>query len=179
MRTLIVYESMFGNTRHLAEVIASEWRAGGQDVMLVPAAEAPSDLTGFDIVAIGAPTHAHSLPAPASRTQAATWAADPSKALTLTPDAEHEGVREWLDRVIPPQSSPRVAVFSTRADIPRIFAGSATAAITKRLHKRDVVVADHEDFLVALDNRLASGEDQRARTWAQSLLPVSTPEAER
>ena len=81
MDALIVYESMFGNTRRLAEAIGDMLRAGGIDVTITPAREAPSDLSDYQLVVVGAPTHAHSLPRPDSRSEAAQWAADANKKL--------------------------------------------------------------------------------------------------
>jgi hypothetical protein len=68
--------------------------------------------------------------------------------------------------------SPRFAIFSTRADIPRIFAGDAAAAIAKRLRRRGAEVDARADFHVDLHNRLSDGEETRAREWATKLIAV-------
>jgi hypothetical protein len=172
MNTLIVYESLFGNTRLIAETIAQTLRASGDEVTEASAAEAPADVTGFDLVVIGAPTHAHSLPRPSSRTEGAKWADDPHKDLTLEPGALQSGVREWLQDVTFSEPKPRFAAYSTRADTPRIFAGDASAAIGRLLGKLDARIATHEAFLVDSGSRLLPGEQQRAREWALTLLPV-------
>ena len=41
MNALIVYESMFGNTRKLAEAIADALQTTGVDATIMPAHEAP------------------------------------------------------------------------------------------------------------------------------------------
>jgi hypothetical protein len=173
MDALIVYESMFGNTRRLAEAIADSLETAGVDVTTVPAREAPSDLSDYQLVVVGAPTHAHSLPRPNSRSEAAQWAADPTKNLTLEAEAEagSPGVREWL-KGVSLVGSPRFAVFSTRVDIPRIFSGDACNAIAKGLRRRLADVDARADFLVGLDSNLLDGEVDRAREWAGSLSPV-------
>jgi hypothetical protein len=171
MDALIVYESMFGNTRRLAEAIADSLETAGVDVTIAPAREAPSDLSDYQLVVVGAPTHAHSLPRPKSRTEAAQWAADPTKELTLEAEAGSPGVREWLEGVSL-VGSPRFAVFSTRVDIPRIFSGDACTAIAKGLRRRLADVDARADFLVGLDSNLLDGEVDRAREWAGSLTPV-------
>jgi len=171
MNALIVYESMFGNTRKLAEAIAEELQAAGVHATIMTAHKAPPDLSDYRLVIVGAPTHAHSLPRPKSRTEATEWAADPTKKLTLEPAATERGVREWLEGVTL-VGSPRFAAFSTRADIPRIFAGDACAAIAKGLRRHLADVDAHADFLVGLDNHLVDGEEDRAREWAGSLIPV-------
>src|SRR4051812_43047384 len=113
MNALIVYESMFGSTRIIAEAMAAELRVGGTDTTVVPAGEAPVDVRGYPLVIVGAPTHAHGLPGEQSRKQAVEWAADPAKNLALEPNAAQAGVREWLGRVAPTRDS-RFAAFSTR-----------------------------------------------------------------
>jgi hypothetical protein len=174
MNALIVYESMFGNTRKLAEAIADAMKEGGVDTAILPAHKAPSDLSDYRLVVVGAPTHAHSLPRPKSRIEAAEWAADPTKKLTLELTASSTGVREWLDDVML-VGDPRFVVFSTRVDIPRIFTGDACAAIAKGLRRHLASVDAHADFLVGLDNHLVDGEEDRAREWAGSLIPVPNP----
>ena len=171
MNALIVYESMFGNTRTLAEAIADALRTTGTDTTITPAHEAPADLSDYGLVIVGAPTHAHSLPRPKSRTEAAEWAADPTKELSLEPTAESSGVREWLEGVML-VGNPRFAVFSTRVDMPRIFTGDACTSIAKGLRRHLADVDSREDFLVSLDNHLADGEEDRAREWASGLVPV-------
>lgn len=171
MNALIVYESMFGNTRTIAEAIAHGLRDAGVDVSLTLAYDAPADLSDYSLVIVGAPTHAHSLPRAKSRSEAVAWAADPTKNLALEPMAQATGVREWLERVML-VGNPRFAVFSTRADIPSIFSGDACKAIAKGLGRRLAQVDDHADFLVGLDNRLRDGEETRAREWASTLVPL-------
>ena len=130
MNALIVYESMFGNTRRLAEAMAEALETSGADVTVSPACDAPADLSDYTLVVVGAPTHAHSLPRPKSRAEAAEWAVDPTKKLSLEEKARATGVREWLEGIML-VGNPRFAVFSTRVDIPRIFSGDAAAAITE------------------------------------------------
>lgn len=171
MNALIVYESMFGNTRRIAEAIADGLKNAGVDVTLTLAYEAPADLSDYALVIVGAPTHAHSLPRAKSRSEAVTWAADPTKDLALEPMARAAGVREWLERVML-VGDPHFAVFSTRANIPSIFSGDACKAIAKGLRQRLAEVAAHTDFLVDLDSRLLEGEETRAREWASGLTPL-------
>ncbi|WP_374313797.1 flavodoxin family protein [Microbacterium sp.] len=171
MNALIVYESMFGNTRKIVEAIADRLRAADVEVTVSLAYDAPADLSDYELVIVGAPTHAHSLPRPKSRSEAAVWAADPTKELVLEPMAQASGVREWLQRIML-VGDPRFAVFSTRADIPSIFSGDAGKAISKGLRRRLARVESHADFLVGLDNRLLEGEEMRAREWASELVPL-------
>ncbi|MHA7239049.1 flavodoxin family protein [Arthrobacter sp. TMS1-12-1] len=177
MNTLVVYESMFGNTRMIAEAVAEALRSSGSAVTVATAAEAPAQVSGYDLVVVGAPTHAHTLPQASSRKEAASWADDGDRDLTLEAGAMRPGMREWLERVTVSPPEPRFAAFSTRADFPRIFAGDATAAIRRRLHRRNLPLAAREDFLVDSDSHLVQGEQERARAWALTLVPVASRQA--
>ena len=171
MNALIVYESMFGNTRKVADAIREGLGSSGVEATVMTAVLAPVDLGEYDLVIVGAPTHAHTLPQPTTRIQSGAWADDPEKNLRLEPGAHEPGVREWLERIAIPDST-RFAAFSTRVDIPRIFAGDAAATIAKRLHKRGIDVTAHADFLVDRDSHLLRGEEQRAQEWATHLTAV-------
>src|SRR5664280_2473877 len=67
MRAIVVYESMFGKTRRVAEAIADALR----DVMEVQLLRADTardvGLEGTDLVVVGAPTHAWGMPRPGTR----------------------------------------------------------------------------------------------------------------
>jgi hypothetical protein len=165
MTAVVLYESMFGNTRQIAHAIG-DGLSDFTDVRVEPASAGP-DLA-VDLVVIGAPTHAHSLPRASSRKDAAKWAADPEQHLDLDPDASKPGVREWIESL---STAPAAwAAFGTRVDVPRIFAGDASAGIERRirrLHSRPV--AESECFLVTTKNALVDGELDRAREWGRSL----------
>lgn len=83
-RVTIVYESMFGSTRKVAEAIA---RGLGPrtTTRVVRVSEAPDSIVDADLVIIGAPTHAHGLSRPESRAEAAKWAADPERDSSSSP----------------------------------------------------------------------------------------------
>ena len=102
MSALIVYESMFGNTRRIAEAIMRALEEDGVDVTITHAAEAPTDVSHFELVVIGSPTHAHTLPLPASRAQAAVWAEDTEKG----PAPRAWGARNWGARVAGARDTP-------------------------------------------------------------------------
>lgn len=168
MRALVVYESMFGNTRAVAEAIAKGLESAGATATVAAAGTDP-DPAGYDLVVVGAPTHAHTLPQASSRGEAATWAKDPTKALTLEPAARGAGVREWIAGLGALEPAPRFAAFATRVDMPRIFTGDASTSIAKRLKKAGVGGVEKECYLVSTVNVLVDGEADRAAAWAASL----------
>ncbi|MEV4666208.1 flavodoxin domain-containing protein [Microbacterium sp. LWO12-1.2] len=163
---VIVYESMFGSTRRIAEAVASGMK-DRIDVTIVSAADAPPRVS-CDVLVIGAPTHAHSLSRPSSRAEAGVWARDHGKRLTLEPGAGATGVREWLEGA--PEARLGYAAFDTRVDMPKIFTGAASSAIAKRLTKAGLNrLSPPESYLVDKDSHLLDGELERARAWGDAL----------
>jgi flavodoxin len=62
MRTLIAYFSKFGNTRRLAETMAETTKQAGDTRVISIDQLAASDFDGVDLVVMGSPTHAFTLP---------------------------------------------------------------------------------------------------------------------
>ncbi|MFC7494504.1 MULTISPECIES: flavodoxin family protein [unclassified Nocardioides] len=166
MQALVVYESMFGNTRTLARAVADGLLAAGAQVTVSPVDEVdPTTLTEYDVVVAGAPTHALSLPRPSTREDAARQGA---------PTPPETGLREWLGQLEPTVGArPRFAVFDTRigTGVARHFTGSAarrTARTLRGLHR--TLADDPMSFYVeATTGPLAAGEEIRARAWGGRL----------
>jgi hypothetical protein len=169
VNVLIVYESMYGNTRRIAEHIALGMH--DDDVTVVPVAGADARLVGgADLLVVGAPTHAHGLSRPVTRADATAKAATD---LTVEPGAEGDGVREWLDG--PTTVRPGLAAaFDTRVDGASLLTGRASRAIDRQLRRHDHdVVAEPESFLVDRHNHLLPGEAERARGWGAAIRAVA------
>jgi flavodoxin len=62
MRTLIAYFSKFGNTRRVAQAIAETLKRAGETRVIGIDQLAASDFAGVDLVVMGSPTHAFSVP---------------------------------------------------------------------------------------------------------------------
>jgi hypothetical protein len=168
MKALVIYESMFGNTRKIAEAIG---RGLGSlhDVTVVAVADAsPEVLAPADLIVVGSPTHVHGLPRPKSRAGAVAMTRKPGSALVLEPHAEGTGIREWLSSV--PPSHATAAAFDTRMTMAAFLTGRASRRIHRALRKRGYTMAVHaESFLVNGENELVAGEEDRAVTWGQHL----------
>jgi hypothetical protein len=168
MRAVVVYESMFGNTEELARDIANGLSRIGADVTVVEVgAVRPDDLSGCDLLVVGAPTHALSLSRPSTREDAVRQGASASRAGL--------GVREWLatlDAAYPSESArPPVAVFDTRADKARHLPGSAAKRAARILRAQGFRVVDRSSFYVAgTAGPPVDGERARAGEWAAGLL---------
>ncbi|MDQ2698136.1 MAG: flavodoxin domain-containing protein [Actinomycetota bacterium] len=163
----IVFESMFGHTRTIAEAIADGIRPHRQ-VELVPIGEARDLSADIGTLIVGAPTHAHGLSRPESRAEAVTWAMNEQKHLHLDESASEPGIREWLAERMP--RPRRFAAFDTRVDMPRLFTGSAASAIDRRLAKTGADrLSDPVSFFVDRDSALEDGQIDRAREWGAEL----------
>jgi len=170
MKTLVIYESMYGNTHAIATQIALGCQRSG-DVKVVPVGEADAQLVDWaDLVVVGGPTHAHGMTSSASRKSAQEVTQKPDSPLELDPDAAGPGLRDWLRDLGQVAGTPAVA-FDTRVDAPAIVTGRASRGIAKRLRQHGFrMVAEPESFLVTKDNQLVEGEAGRAVEWASSVL---------
>ncbi len=172
MSALVIYESIYGNTRAVAEAIAE----GLGEVRVLPIREAPGHLRGHELVVIGGPTHIHGMATTRSREAAVDALREDGSEHQIEPGAaEAPGLRAWL-RDLPEGPDVKVAAFDTRLDRSPWLTGAASRGIAKRLRQRRYDVVDCESFLVEeSEGPLAEGELDRARAWGSklaSLLPV-------
>ena len=152
MKTIVIYASRYGNTRKVAEAIASALQPRGSTLLLA-ADDTPGYLPqGTDLVIIGGPTEQHGMTEVIARLFA-----------RLGTDA---------------LSGVAAAAFDTRLRWPRWLSGSAAAGITHRLRAAGArVIAPEESFFIkgAMGTgghdtaELDAGELERAAAWAVSL----------
>ncbi|HEV7204181.1 MAG TPA: flavodoxin domain-containing protein [Jatrophihabitans sp.] len=172
MRAAVVYESMYGNTRAIAEAVAAGL-APSMPVSVVPVRDALSgaaveELRALDLLVIGGPTHAWGMSRPSTRRGAVEAAAKPGSALVAEPGADGPGVREWLDRMR--CVATRVAVFDTHFAAPAGLSGSAARRIARRVRRLGFeLAAPPVQFLVTKQNTLVDGEVGHATEWGRSL----------
>jgi hypothetical protein len=134
MKALVIYESMFGSTRKIAESI-SAGLAGDSTVAIASVRDADARSVDLaDLIVLGAPTHVHGLSMPATRAVAGAMAKDPGRHLELDEHAMDIGMREWLESI--PPSTTLYAAFDTRRNMPRILTGAASVTIAKVLGRR-------------------------------------------
>ncbi|MET8540262.1 flavodoxin domain-containing protein [Kitasatospora sp. NPDC004799] len=177
MHTVIVYESMYGNTREIAEAIAEGVREADPQAAVdcLPVAEADADLTRTaDLLVVGGPTHMRSMSTGLSRRMAASAeghkAGHEAAAAEARETVEGPGLRSWFHDLPDTEPGTHAAAFDTRVAMPR--AGGAADGIAHRLsrHHYDVVV-EPEGFLVKdADGPLRAGERERARAWGTGLV---------
>jgi hypothetical protein len=167
MKAVVVYESMYGNTHLVADVIATSLGAT-MDVRVLPLDRAtPDDVGDADLVVVGAPTHVHGMSRPSTR-KAAVEAAAKDDSLDLDPDAPGTGIREWLAAL--PTRSGFAAAFDTRIEAPAALTGRASKGIARQLRKLGFVLpVEPESFLVTKHNTLVDGEAEHAQRWAATM----------
>ena len=168
MRAVVVYESMFGNTRRIAEAVG-RGIGGSGDVIVVAVGQAgPGVLSGADLLVVGGPTHAHGMSRSKTRQMALSMARKPDSGLALEPQAEGVGLREWFASLAP--GSARAAAFDTRMAGPAVFTGRASRRIRRELRRHGhTIIATPESFRVDSANVLRPGEEERARAWGAAL----------
>jgi flavodoxin len=144
MKTLVVYDSLYGNTKIIAQAIG-EAISGEVEVLHVSDAKA-SGLGAYDLLIVGAPTHG----------------ARPS-----------DDVRAFLDQIqAGALAGINVAGFDTRLTNRLILLfGTAAPKIAKALQtKGGTLVGSPEGFFVTGgEGPLREGEVERAGRWAQGL----------
>jgi len=167
MRALVVYESMFGATRQVAEAIG-EGLGGTEVATVVPVRDVSADLVAqADLLVVGGPTHVHGMARARTRQAAAEMADKPDKHLQLEPGATGPGLREWLADLGRLQGP--AAAFDTRASGPSLFTGRASRRIGRLLQRRGAwLVGKPHSFLIA-QNELADGELEAARNWGHAI----------
>ena len=167
-RALVVYESMFGNTKAVAEVVALGL-ARDFEVDLIEVGEAPSPVPDdVALLVVGAPTHAFSLSRANTRDSARQQA-------PATARPSESGLRDWLGRLQHDGhlALPRglvAAAFDTKVAHPRM-PGSAAAAAAKKLRHLGVrvVVAPQTFYVDGMQGPLVDGESDASLAWARAL----------
>jgi hypothetical protein len=129
MDALVVYESMYGNTRAIAEAIAEG--LGGAELRSTREGADPS----ADLLIVGGPTHMHGLATSGSRKMAAEAVKEDGHGALEPGATDDPGLRQWL-RDLPKVDGGRAATFDTRLDRSAALTGSAARGIARRLRRR-------------------------------------------
>ena len=146
MNILIIYDSVFGNTSHIAEAIA-ETLKGHCHVQLTAVDEADRfDLKTMDVLIVGCPTQRHGLTS---------------------------GIRAYLDKI--PRGTLEglmAAAFDTRYRMSVWISGSAAWSIGRHLQRcgASLVLPPESFFVVGREGPLEEGERERAEQWAKLIL---------
>ncbi len=147
MKTLIVYDSVYGNTEKIAKAMAEAIAPSGEAKAMRVGEANPSELESFDLLIVGSPTHA-GRPTPA--------------------------VQDFLNKVTQQSlKDVKAAAFDTRvaSKFAKIF-GYASGRIANNLKKKGgVLIASPEGFFVTgREGPLKEGELERSAAWAKGIL---------
>lgn len=162
MKIVVVYESLYGNTKMIAEAIADGLRDAGDVTIGTVDDLRPEEVTDATLIVAGGPTHIHGMVSGRSRDAARK-------------DEKHgpplpgtDLLRDWLGGLAPGDAP--AAAFDTRIDKPAWLTGSAAKKIGRLLAESGHPILASASFLVqGTDGPLAPGEIDRARAWGWEL----------
>ncbi len=150
MNALVLYESRFGNTEHVAEAIALVLQESVPTRLATVAdvEDCSEALRGIGLLVVGGPTHRHGISVLLH------------KALKELDEHGLEGIK--------------AATFATRMHGARIVTGSAAVRLARflRRHGAWVVVPPASFFVEASEGPLDGCELDHARAWAREVLLV-------
>jgi len=155
MKILVVYDSLFGNTKRVAEVVADAL-GRTQKVRLIATSEAKiEDLGKADLLVVGSPT------------QGGRAKKEMQKFLGKIPDGGLGGVKvaAFDTRILDKEQKAAVRLLMRTI-------GYAAPKIVKVLEKKGgKAVVSPEGFIVeGKEGPLAKGEVERARNWAEDMI---------
>ena len=168
MLALVVYESMFGNTKRIAEAVA-EGIGTSLPVKTVEVGSVPEAIDpDVELVVVGGPTHIHGMSSVKTRESAATR-------IDHMPVSRRFGIREWLETAAPAVAGQPAAAFDTRINGPALVTGSAAKGYAKGLAQAGFrITGQPRSFLVRgrptdEEDALVPGELEAARAWGREL----------
>src|SRR4051812_38818235 len=182
MRALVVYESMYGNTKEVATAVA-DGLSTRMPVQLIEVGAAPTVIADdIALLVVGAPTHGHGMSKDASRKSAAERTSTDEPPVI----SRNVGLREWLEGL---ESAPApvhvpAAAFHTPIKGPRGLWGSAAQAAEPHLRRGGAtLIVPAESFLIGGPRgpkygALLEGEVEHARRWGEELangIPTAIP----
>ena len=164
MKTIVVYESFWGNTAAVARAVAEGY--GPESKALSTAEAAGEALSGIQLIVAGAPVIGFRLSTEEARR---SMSRDPRYS-EKPPDLSSPALRSWLSAL--PSGAGYFAAFDTRF---RWSPGSATGAIARALEQAGYRRLDRDQrFLVkGVYGPLADGELERAMAWGTKLAQLS------
>lgn len=145
MNALVIYDSQFGNTARIAEIIATTLGEFGQARAVHVNEAHPAELAGVDLLILGSPTQA--------------W-------------NQTRAMQTFINQ-IPSQSVSglRTACFDTRMHVPRWMQRFAAGQMAKKLRSRgsEPLLPPEGFFVSTKEGPLEDGEAKRAAAWARRL----------
>jgi hypothetical protein len=170
MRALVVYESMFGDGRLIAQSIADGLATQGVDAEAVEVGAAPTTIDDdLDLLIVGGPNHGFGLSRPETRAEARQRSGG-------TVISNRIGIREWLTELSPNRGVARCVAWDTRLGYAGFHSELDTASqtIEQALQRAGFASAAKARHFLVMDVQgpLVDGEPDRARAWGRQLAEV-------
>ena len=146
MNALVLYDSQYGDTEHIAQAITDALGEFGEARADRLDPTQPLELQGVDVFIVGCPTQG--------------WRPTPAIQSFLE-EASSEELRGLAG-----------ACFDTRFRLPRFMTGSAAKVMAGKLREKGVslLVPPESFFVKGSEGPLREGELERASMWARTLL---------
>lgn len=155
MNALVVYDSQYGNTERIAQVITDTLGEVGEARAVGLDPGQGTELEGMSMLIVGCPTQG--------------WKPTPT-------------IQSFLEELSAEDlRSLGVACFDTRFRLPRLMTGSAARVVARTLQEKGVsLLVEPESFFVkGTQGPLRDGELDRAAAWARMLIKeVEAPSPE-
>ncbi len=185
VKVTVVYESMFGNTRKVAQAISDGVREAYPvaHVECVAVGRASAELIkSTDLLIVGEPTHLcrmttdFSRKRQISREKKAEAKGGPPR--ELEPDAEGLGLREWFYQVPRAKKWGHAAAFDTT--LGSALAGGAGYGIARKLRGHGYELVRNPEAFILDDayGPLHTGEIERAKKWGAQVVRASVANPE-
>lgn len=169
MKIVVVYESMFGNTKAIAEAIGEGLQDAGALTIGTVDDLSPDEARDAKMIVVGGPTHARGM---AKANAHGALASDTTHTYGRVQPGD-QNLRDWLARL--PDGHGRAAAFDTRYRKPMFLTGSAAKKIATILRRKGHSNVDtHSFFVEAVEGPLAEGERERAVAWGRELAAGPT-----
>lgn len=157
MKTLVIYDSVFGNTEQIAQAIGKA--LADPEVLVLPVSQVrPEQLSGLKLLVVGSPTRSF------RPTEAIT------RFLKGLPSANLEGVRvaAFDTRIVVAEARSALLSFFVRLYGPAAYAAKYIADRLTRSGAR-LLLPPEGFFVQGTEGPLKEGELRRAADWARRL----------
>jgi len=175
MKAQVVYESMFGDGRIIAESIADGLLQAGLDASAIEVGGAATTIPlDLDLLIVGGPNHQFGLSRESTRREAARH----SDAGVVS---DRIGIREWLTELDHNRGGTKSVSYDTRMGHPKMLTtmDHASHTIAKALRRAGFTSLDKPRHFLVVDMRgpLVDGEPDRARAWGRRLADLLSADA--
>jgi flavodoxin len=155
MKTLVVYDSFFGNTERIAQTIGAALGAAGETTVLRVGEVRPEHLAGVELLCIGSPTRGFR-PSPATKAWLKSLPADGLRGVHVAAFDTRIDAGDVDSRVLPTMI--------------KLFGYAAEPIAARLMKKGGTQVLPPEGFYVTgTEGPLKEGELERANTWAHQM----------